>query len=223
MHSTLLLTSAGLSNSEIKNNFLSLLTKKPKETTVAHVTTAAWGETPNPHWLDITKNELRNCGIIHIKDIDIKDKSKSELETFFADKDVILINGGNTFYLLKYIRETGFDKIISKKIDQGALYMGISAGSYIMCPTIEQAAWKQLYPDRNHVKLTDLTGLNYVPFFIVAHYEKKLKTAIETDAKEANHPTIVLSDNQAVVYKDGEYKIIGEGERIVFGKIDALY
>ena len=96
---------------------------------------------------------------------------------------MIYVCGGNTFYLLYKIQESGFDKIIKQFVESGKLYFGVSAGSYVVCPTIEMAYWK--HPDRNDVGLEDLTGLSIVPFLITVHFEPKYTQDIKKSIDSA--------------------------------------
>lgn len=210
----LLLTSQGLSNQKIKQAFLDNLPKNPEDIKVAFVTTAAFGETEDPFWLEDAREELRDCGIKHIKDLDLKGKRKEELKQILSDKNVLFVNGGNTFYLLKYLRESGLQEFLPKLLDRGLLYVGISAGSIIAGPSVEVAGWKNL--DKNKVKLRDLTGLHLVPFSLFVHYTKKYKTLVEEKIKYVEHPLIVLTDQQAVLCISNQYRIVGEGERLVY-------
>lgn len=209
----LLLTSQGIPL-ELKDIFLNLLDKSTDQVKVAYVITAAYGEEPNPKWLEVYRKQLRDYGINHIEDIDIKGKSHSELDNIVSDKDIIFVNGGNTFYLLKCVCESGFDKVIKDHINKGKLYVGISAGSYIACPTIEQSNWK--HADKNKVGLTDLTALNLIPFLISAHFEEKYRSVIETAAKICRYPIVALNDTQAILVEGDKYKLVGKGNKEFF-------
>lgn len=138
-------------------------------------------------------------------------KNKEDLYSVLSNKDIILVNGGNTFYLLKYVKESGFDDVIRQLFNQGKIYIGISAGSYIVCPTIEQAHWR--HQDRNDWNVTDLTGLNLVPFLISAHFNESVRSEVEEGAKLTKYPVVALSDTQAILVKENEVKIVGEGEQ----------
>lgn len=92
--------------------------------------------------------------------------------------------------------------------------MGLSAGSYVVCPTIEAATWK--HADRNQLGLKDLRGLNLVPFLISAHFDDDVRKNVAKSATKAKYPTIALTDRQAVLVNDGEASIIGGGEITVF-------
>ena len=207
---TLLLTSAGIVP-ELKSYFLSLLSKKPTENKVAFVTTAAYGETKNPVWIERDRQRLYDYGIKNIEDLDLKNKTQRGLEKILADKDIVFVNGGNTFYLLHWTRKSGFDKLITGFLKRGGLYVGVSAGSYLACPTIEAATWK--HQDRNRIGVTDLTALNLVPFLITAHFEKKYRVIVDTMATRTNYPVVALNDQQAVIVQGKKVTVIGQGKK----------
>lgn len=207
---TLLLTSNGIQKG-LKDTFLSLLPKPPKNISVSYIITAAFGEEGNKSWLYIAKQQLESFGISNIEDLDMRGKNKDYLYSILSTKDIILVNGGNTFYLLKYIKESGFDTVIKELINQGKLYIGVSAGSYVTCPTIEHAHWKP--QDRNDFGITDLKGLNLTSFLITAHFTEEARRVVEEEVKTTKYPVVALYDNQAILIKEHSVKVIGEGKR----------
>ena len=211
MTPTLLLTSAGIVP-EIRDYFISVLPKKkPEENKVAFITTAAYGESKNPTWMEKDRHSLHDCGIKHIEDLDLKEKTQKELEQMLSDKDIIFVNGGNTFYLLKWVRESSFDKVLPSFLKRGGLYVGVSAGSYIACPTIEAATWK--HQDRNRVGIMNFEALGLVSFLITAHFEDKYRAVVDSAAQRTNYPIVALSDEQAVLVQGKKVKVIGEGKQ----------
>lgn len=209
----LLLTSAGIKES-FKDIFFSLLTKELKDVSVLHIVTAAYGEEGPYWWIEQTKDELKDLGIARVEDFDIRWKTKEQLIDASKDRDIILVNGGNTFYLLDYVRKTGFDDIIKEHVGKGKLYIGVSAGSILATPTIESAKWEPA--DMNNIELADLTGLNLVSFLIHPHFIENQREQLEKLAKTNPLPTIALNDNQAVLV-DGEIiKVVGDSEKIFF-------
>jgi len=185
--------------------------KRPENNKVAFVTTAAYGESKNPTWMEKDRQLLYECGIRHIEDLDFKGKTQGDLELILSDKDIIFVNGGNTFYLLKWAKESGFDKVLPDFLKSGGLYVGVSAGSYIACPTIEAATWK--HQDRNRVGITDLTAFGLVQFLITAHFEEKYRVIVVQAAKSTKYPIVALTDRQAVLVRDGKVQVVGEGKR----------
>lgn len=171
----LLLTSAGFLNHKIGQKFLDLAGKPASQIKIIFIPTASRTERELKHVKE-SREELIEIGIRegNIKTLDLNRKiSYDEVSDF----DVIYVCGGNTFYLLYKVMESGFDKIIKRFVEDGGVYVGVSAGSYIVCPTIETATWK--HADRNDIGLTDLTALNLVTFLITAHFEPKYKDVVE--------------------------------------------
>lgn len=212
---TLLLTSQGVQEG-FKDAFLSLLPKPPQDISVSYIITASFGEEGDKSWVNNARKQLQSLGISDIEDLDIRGKNSNDLYETLSRKDIILVNGGNTFYLLKYARESGFDKTVTRLINEGKLYVGVSAGSYIACPTIEQGHWK--HQDRNDFNVTDLTGLNLVPFLISAHFTEEVRNSLEEGAKTTKYPVVALRDTQAVLVRGNEIKVVGEGKREFFNQ-----
>ena len=151
---------------------------------------------------------------MQVREVDLKNENQESLKDKFSQCDVIYVNGGNTFYLLEWVRRSGFDKIISSFLNQGKIFVGVSAGSYIACPTIEMATWK--HGDKNVVGLKDLRALNLVPFLIVAHFEEEHYLSIKNVAKKIKYPIITLNDKQAVLVEGKKVKVVGKGKKIFF-------
>ena len=160
-------------------------------------------------YLKSHKEQMWGLGI-KVIEIDIEEPG---YEQKLVNIDVVYVEGGNTFYLLKAIRETGFDKVLSDLIDQGVVYVGTSAGSYIMCPTIDMSTWKhQIKP---MFGLTDLTGLNYVPFLLTVHYTPEKEVYVREGMAETEYPVRILKDNQALLVKNDNIEFLGEGEEVI--------
>jgi len=146
-------------------------------------------------------------------EIDIADKSEEELKKILVGYDIVLMEGGNTFYLLKAIRESGFESVIKSLIAQGVVYIGSSAGAYVACPSIVMAAWSNNEFDR--CGIVDYTAMNLVPFLIKAHYTLEKRSWIEENVKLSSLPTKVLDDNQALIIDNLKVAFIGEGDEII--------
>jgi len=212
----LLLTSAGMN---VKDEIVNMLPKPTNQIRLAHIITASKPEL-NKNYLMKDKDGMKDLGF-DVEDIDIEGKNQMELREIFKDKEIIYVQGGNAFYLLKEVKESGFDQVVKDLINQGKIYIGVSAGSYIACPTIEQAKWK--HQDRNHCGLTDLKALNLVPFLITAHFEEKYRPVIEQAAKACRYPIVALNDTQAILIEDEKYKLVGKGKKEFFNGYKEKY
>lgn len=155
--------------------------------------------------------ELMNRSGIDFKQFDIAGKTKEEILKFFSNRNVIQVGGGNPFYLLKVVHESGFDKILKDLLDNGLYYIGCSSGSYLMCPTVEVGGWKST---RNRYGLTDFTALHYVPFLIKCHYTDDQKEKVLEKMKDSIYSIRLLKDNQAFLVEDGNCRFMGDGEEV---------
>ncbi len=210
MMSTLFLTSAGIVP-EVRKEFLSLLKKKPQDVNVLSITTAAFGEAKDPWWLKKDRELLHNCGIKNIEEYDLKDKTEKDVQKAFEGKDIVFVNGGNTFYLLHHVRNCKFDKILKKFLDSRGLYVGVSAGTILVNPTIEIAGWKNI--DTNKVGLRDITALNFVPFLTFVHFTEEYRKLVDEESKKTKCAIVALTDTQAILAKGNKFNIIGTGKK----------
>ncbi|MEA1929851.1 MAG: Type 1 glutamine amidotransferase-like domain-containing protein [Patescibacteria group bacterium] len=178
---------------------------------VAYITTASKGAT-SLEYLDQHKQAMEDAGI-NYEEIDIEGKSAEDLEKLLATKNVMHVEGGNAFYLLKALKENGADNLLIKLIDQGMIYVGTSAGTYIACPTIDPATWKS--QDKDRYGLTDFTALNLVPFLITAHYIDANKDLIKNEIQKSTYPVRILKDGQGILVEDSKYTFVGSGEEVI--------
>jgi len=81
-----------------------------------------------------------------------------------AKASAIAVGGGNTWKLLKTIRDNNLIDIVREKVMSGTPYIGWSAGSNVACPTIMTT---------NDMPVTEpdsFKSFNLVPFQINPHY-----------------------------------------------------
>ncbi len=204
----LFLTSAGLPP-EITKDFLNLLSKEPEESMVCFITTASQPEEDKSY---VEKDRKRLLELdFKITEMDLKAENENSLRNKLTNFDVIFVEGGNTFYLMKYIRESGFDKILKGFSNRDTIYVGVSAGSYVAGPDISPAQWKHA-EDKNIVGLKDFRGMGLVDFIISPHYKAEHESVIKENKDKVPYPIIALTDSQAVLIEDGNIKFIGPGE-----------
>jgi dipeptidase E len=101
---------------------------------------------------------------------------------------VIYFTGGHSRYLLDRINDTGFNKPLGEFVDNGGVYVGVSAGSIIA--TNE-------FPDS--LKLINCT--------LSVHADNGTKTG---DIEVYAHPHIDLKDGNAIFILGDKYQIVGE-------------
>lgn len=195
----LLLTSTGFSNKKIAETFLGLFNKSAEKIRLIFIPTASRTK-EEMKYVEESRQELIDLGINQIITLNLDHQiKKKEVD----NADVIYVCGGNTFYLLKKIHDSGFGNILH---GYKGIYIGVSAGSIVVGPNIEVSTpW-----DENDVNLTDTTGLNIVNFAVIPHYQRKDQSVVEKLKKQAKYDVVTLTDNQAVLVINSERKIIGE-------------
>lgn len=182
-----------------------------KDLRLAYVTTASKGVTDKAY-LERTEKIFAQNGYQY-REFDLDGQDESGLEKELSGFDGVFMQGGNTFYLLRAIRASGFDKIIPKLLARGFLYIGASAGAYVACPTIEMAGLKR-QDKYDHYGITDLTGLGLVPFLLSVHYLPEYESSLREKISACAYPVRILTDQQALLVQDDTVQLLGEGKEI---------
>jgi dipeptidase E len=195
----LLLTSTGLSSENIAQKFKSMVANHGNQA-VAIITTATEGK-ENNEYSQIAKKQFSEMGFYKIDFIDLETEPLRDLSSY----GIIYVCGGNTFKLLKFARAANFKISVENLLNRNGIYIGVSAGSIILGPSIRIAS--EIKPDRNDVGLTDLRGLDIIDLIILPHYSHELEK--ETQAFETKYCVKIerINDSQAILIKNGE-KII---------------
>jgi dipeptidase E len=206
----LFLTSGGIPSSLVPD-FLEFLGRDPKNLKAVFIPTAA--EDPSQWFVKASRDELTDLGF-EVTDVDLEKVQGNELKEILSEQDIIYVNGGNTFKLLHFVRESAFDQYIKEFLEQGKVYIGTSAGSVLMGPNIALAGWEP-HGDENYLGLTDLSGLDLVEFAVSPHLQEHSVEHLKKEKKDFPYQVIALTDDQAVEVKDDFYKVVGKGETII--------
>lgn len=146
-------------------------------------------------------------------------KSKKTPPNDFAG---IYIGGGNTPYLLKKLKESGFWDFLKKAINLNIPVYGGSAGAVVFSKTILHS----LYNDKNWVEIKDLDGMNILNNYeITVHYNKdKEKKLMEISRENKLDLIIALTEKNGVYVADNKIILIGQEPGYLFsnGKIKKI-
>lgn len=206
---TLLLTSAGM---QVKDEIVNILPKPPSQIKLAHIVTAT-NVVKDAPWRDRDETKLIEAGF-QVKNIDIVGKTGQELRILLRDSDVIYVQGGDPYYLLKHVKASGFDTVVKEFIQKGKMYIGVSAGTYIACPSMEMALWRK--PNRPRYGLTrDESCMNLIPFLVCVHYEPKFKNVVKQGMQQTTYPVKILTDDQALLVLNDHIRLVGKGTEVV--------
>lgn len=197
------------SNFLIKQGF-NMLGIPKEQIKMAYISTAS-KPSLDKGYVERNKKMMKDEGY-DFEEIDIEGKTKKELEVLLKDKNIINVEGGNIFFLLKTARESGFDEIVKQFIEKGGIYVGTSAGAYLPCASIETSTWGP--KNRERFEVIDFTALNLVPFIIKAHYKDENADLFREKVKQSKYPVRLLRDGQGILVEGDRYTFVGEGEEV---------
>ncbi len=167
----LLLTSSGVENAVLRRALRTALGGQCNATRAVFITTAANVESGDRSWLDRNINEIWSLGCKAFECIDIASPIE-EWRRSLCLADIIVVGGGNTFYLMSIMRRVGFMSLLEKSV--ATVYVGISAGSVVCGQTIQFAL------DTNDVGVSDMRGFGFIDGVVLPHWSDKKQRRLET-------------------------------------------
>lgn len=218
----LLLTSAGIRNPSIHEALLELLGKPIAECNALCIPTAGYGHpnvTPGHAWRFISGRESltpmvelgwKSVGVLELTALPSIDRDR--WVQWVREADVLLVNGGDPLYLSYWMRESGLADLLPSL---GALWVGLSAGSLVMTPSIGEdfVHWK---PATGGDKT-----LGFVDFSIFPHLDHEMlpeNTMADAERWAAGMPVpcYAIDDETAIKVVDDNVEVISEGHWKLF-------
>ncbi len=134
-----------------------------------------------------------------------------------GEYDAIFIGGGNTFRLLKALYDHDLIGVIRKRVSDGMLFIGSSAGSNVACPTIRTTN------DMPIVQPPSLDALNLVSFQINPHYLDADPNSTHKGETHEERLTQFLEENETAVVglREGAILRIENGRTLLKGSSGA--
>jgi len=220
----LLLTSGGITNPSIQNALVGLLGKPIAESSALCIPTAmhamrggarnAWrfisGQEPS--------NPMCNLGWQSVGVLELTALPSVERELWVPmvqETDVLLVGGGDPLYLCYWMRQSGLADLLPSLRE--TVYVGLSAGSMIMAPTVGE----------DFVRWTPPSGgqetLGVVDFAMFPHlgHEKLPDNTLANAEKWAARlpgPGYAVDDQTAIKVTDGTVEVISEGHWQLLGR-----
>jgi dipeptidase E len=106
---------------------------------------------------------LLAAGVPSVEFFDFDSRASTDLAAF----DLVYLAGGNPYYLLQRVRETGVDAIIEGMIAAGRPFIGSSAGALLLGPSLNVVpVFDTSVPD---LGCRNPTALGIVPFTVLPH------------------------------------------------------
>ncbi len=191
-----ILTAAGFYNPKLADFLKSKLTGNLYKR-VAIVTTASKDKESNKY-AQLAKIQLLELGYT---DADFIDLEKNLDPGIFQSYDTVYVCGGNSFKLLNAARNANFKSSLERLLGREGIYIGVSAGSILLCPSIQIA--NEVHPDVNEIGMIDFNALHFVEETIYPHYESSHEDEVKN--YETSHKVAVtrLTNNQSVIFENG--------------------
>lgn len=181
----ILLTSNGFENPRLAEKFIELVGKRPEDMRCLFIPTAAI-DVAAIEVLPKCLHDLLDLGVPAAQ-ILVYDLHETMNERQLCAFDAVYVAGGDTRYLLRRMKEAGFDTALKSFYETDGVYVGVSAGSVAAAAN---------YPD----------GLRFIPCALHVHCEKGTAPGV-ADLAQCNE--ICLSAAQAVCI-EGETCMIME-------------
>lgn len=147
-------------------------------------------------------NELINFGFKSENIIIFNDKKADEY--IDLNIDILYISGGNTFTLLKLIKECGFIEEIKRYLDNGVISICRSAGTHLMTKNIEHV----LNFDDNTVGLKEFDAMGILDGIIFCHYTEEREMFYKKALKEKKYNVYKITDEEIIMFDNDRISII---------------
>lgn len=218
----LLLTSAGIKNPSIHKALLDLLGKPIAESSALCIPTASYGHPmagPAAAWRFISGQEpqcpmcelgWKSMGVLELTAL------PSINEDYWVptvrETDVLLVNGGDPLYLCYWMRQSGLADLLPSL---PSVYVGLSAGSMVMTPSIGQdfVGWT---PPTSGDETLDFVDFSIFPHLDNPDLPENTMADAERWAAFMPRPAYAIDDQTAIQVVGDSVEVISEGHWKLF-------
>ena len=180
----IILTANGFDNKNIGKTFLTFADKRAENIKVVFVPTAA----NNADAIEVLPgcmHDLLDLGIpgknIYVYDLHYKMEHNE-----FSEFDAIYFCGGSSQYLLQRINDTGFNASLKQFVENGGIYIGVSAGSIVAANNLPE-------------------NLGYIDCKLHVHGNEGIDTGI---FNPKDYSEIRIPDYRAIIITGDNYEVI---------------
>jgi dipeptidase E len=217
-----LLTSAGIKNASIHDALVDLLGKPIAESDALCIPTATYGHPmagPGAAWRFISGHEPRtpmcelgwkSLGVLELTALPSIDEE--QWVPLLQETDVLLVNGGDALYLCHWMRQSGLADLLPSL---GAVWVGLSAGSLVMTPSIGEdfVRWK---PPAGGDRTLGLVDFSIFPHLDHEEMPDNCMANAEKWAAGLPQPAYLIDDETAIKVTDAAVEVVSEGHWQLF-------
>ena len=214
----LLLTSAGVKNTSIRNALVDLLGKPIADSSALCIPTAQYGHPmvgPGVMpWQFISGNsdlpmvELgwKSVGVLELTALPSIDEELWVPKV--READVLLVAGGDALYLCHWMRQSGMADLLPSLSE--SVWVGLSAGSMVMTPRIGEdfVQWRPPTGDDSTLGIVDFS---IFPHLAEDGVPGNPMAAAEAWAASISGPAYAIDDETAIKVVDGAVQVVSEG------------
>lgn len=217
----LLLTSAGISNTSIRNALVDLLGKPIAEASALFVPTAIYAIVGGA---DISRKVI--CGSLGDPFCELGWKSLGVLEltalpsikqelwvAMLQETDALLVGGGDCQYLCYWMQQSGLADLLPSLLHK-TVYVGLSAGSMIMT-RYGTTYGNHMLPAESDKSL-ELVDFALHPHLDHEWFPENSLANLEKLAATIPVPSYAIDDQTAIKVTDGVVEVISEGHWKLF-------
>lgn len=129
----------------------------------------------------------------------------SQLLNIALDCDFLYLGGGNTYYFLKKLRETGLLRLFREKAKNDDFVLGgMSAGGILLTPHIRTAGIPEFDKDENEVKIKNFGAMNLTRFEFFPHFlnSKPYIQSLKDYSLYSKYPIFACPDASGIVIEE---------------------
>lgn len=241
----LLLTSAGIANTTIREALLGLLGKPIEESNALIIPTAIYPFPGGAHhaWDAVSgraTSPLAGLGWKSLGVLELSVLSSIEPECWVPtvkETDALLVWGGDPVFLSYWMRQSGLADLMRSLPDE-MVYVGVSAGSIAVT-----SAFAEIYREPRHGKGDELStedirfdtpggelnmvfvkaqGVGLVDFAVIPHVDHtdaQDMAVAEQWAARMSVRTYAIDDQTAIRVADGKIEVVSEGRWTLFDRL----
>ena len=217
-----LLTSGGISNDSIRNALVDLLGKPIAECNALYIPTALHANSNGPALIvRLLRREFntslcevgwKSLGVLELTALPSLEKEQWLQRV--QETDALLMEGGDPMYLCYWMQQSGLADLLPK-LPREMVYVGLSAGSMVMTPSIGEdfVRWK---PPTGGDRTLGLVDFAIFPHLDHPDMPDNSMTNAEKWAASMPVPSYLMDDQTAIQVIDGEVEVVSEGHWKLF-------
>ncbi|RED64778.1 Type 1 glutamine amidotransferase-like domain-containing protein [Cohnella lupini] len=211
----LLLTSAGIKNQSIRDALVDMLGKPIAECSALCIPTAiyaipggaghAWQFVSGQSSTPMCELGWKSMGVLELTALPSIDEKL--WIPMVKETDVLLVNGGDPLYLYYWMRQSGLADLLPSL---NLVYVGLSAGSMVMAPSIGNffVGWTPPSGGDETLGLVDFAIFPHLGHEMLPH---NTMANAERWAAGMQGPAYAIDDQTAIKVIDGAVEVVSEG------------